>query len=116
MKKYLLVSACALTALVFSYCSGSKKAAKAEPAKVTYTAALSTVIMEKCSPCHIPAKGGNKRPYDNYANVKADIDDIIHRIELNPGQRGFMPMKGEKLPDATIALFKQFKADGSLDK
>jgi hypothetical protein len=68
--------------------------------------------MNNCSPCHIPAKGGNKKAYDNYGNVKNDIDDIIRRISLNPGDRGFMPFKHAKLSDSTIAVFVKWKADG----
>ena len=105
MKKIYVFAGMAVLALGLTYCSSSKKAAKkaAEAAaavpKTTYTANLSTVIAGNCTPCHIPSKGGNKKPYDNYANVKADIDSIIRRIELNPTDRGFMPFKKtEKLP------------------
>jgi hypothetical protein len=74
-------------------------------------------VVANCSPCHIPAKGGNKKPYDNFANVKTDIDEIIRRIELEPSARGFMPFrKNAKLSDSTIAVFKQWKADGLLEK
>ena len=77
---------------------------------------LSAVIAANCAPCHIPSKGGNKKAYDNYANVKADIDNIIHRIELNPTDKGFMPFKKtEKLPADVIAVFKKFKEDGALE-
>ena len=95
-----------------------EKAAKTAAAapKTTYTANVSSVIAGSCAPCHIPSKGGNKKPYDNYANVKADIDSIIRRIELNPTDRGFMPFKKtEKLPADVIAVFKKFKEDGALE-
>jgi len=118
MKKIYLFAGIVVLALGLTYCSSSKKAAKAAAAvpKTTYTANLSTVIAGNCSPCHIPAKGGNKKPYDNYANVKADIDSMIRRIELNPTDRGFMPFKKtEKLPADVIAVFKKFKEDGALE-
>jgi len=122
MKKIYVFAGMAVLALGLTYCSSSKKAAKkaeAEKAaipKTTYTANVSTVIAGNCAPCHIPSKGGNKKPYDNYANVKADIDDIIKRIELNPTDRGFMPFKKtEKLPADVIAVFKKFKEDGALE-
>ena len=77
---------------------------------------MASVISDKCAPCHIPSKGGNKKAYDNYANVKADIDEIIRRIELNPGEKGFMPFKRvTKLAADTIAVFKKFKDDGALE-
>lgn len=121
MKKYFILTACAIAALVFSYCSGSKKAKASAtppaPAKLVYENNIQTLIVGNCSPCHIPAKGGNKKAYDNYANVKADIDEIIRRIELEPTARGFMPFrKPNKLSDSTIIAFKQWKADGLLEK
>jgi hypothetical protein len=118
MKKILTLTAMVASVLVLTNCGHSKKAAKtaAVPAKFTYETNLQTVVMNNCSPCHIPAKGGNKKAYDNFANVKSDIDNIIHRIELNPGDRGFMPFKRAKLSDSTIAVFKKWKEDGLLEK
>ena len=114
MKKIYVFACLAFLAMGLTYCSSSKKTAAAP--KTTYTANVSTVIAGNCSPCHIPSKGGNKKPYDNYANVKADIDSIIRRIELNPTDRGFMPFKKtEKLPADVIAVFKKFKEDGALE-
>jgi hypothetical protein len=114
MKKFLLVMGIASAVLIFSNCSSTKKVA-AVP-KATYANDVSAVIMKDCTPCHIPSKGGNKKPYDNYANVKSDIDEMIRRISLNPGDRGFMPFKHAKLPDSTIAVFTKWKADGLLEK
>ncbi len=118
MKKYFALSVIAVAALIFSNCNPSKKAtadAPKEAPKSTYAVNVTTVIMNNCTPCHVPAKGGNKKPYDNFANVKSDIDEIIRRIELNPGDRGFMPFKHPKLNDSTITVFKQWKADGMLE-
>ena len=116
MKRYYVLSALITTALFFAYCNGPKKAMAAAPPKSTYASNLQVVIAANCSPCHIPSKGGNKKPYDNFASVKTDIDEIIHRIELNPGDRGFMPMRKSKLSDSTIAVFKQWRNDGLLEK
>jgi hypothetical protein len=110
MKKYLLLMGIVSGVFVFSNCSSSKKTAAAQ--KVTYANEVSAVIMRDCTPCHVPSKGGNKKAYDNYANAKADIDEIIRRISLNPGEKGFMPFKHPKLPDTTIAVFTKWKADG----
>ena len=100
--------------LLFSYCSSSKKAAKTTP--LTYDANLMAVISEKCTPCHIPEKGGKVKPYNTYEAVRADIDEIIRRISLNPGEKGFMPFKREKLSDSTIAVFTKWKEDGLREK
>jgi hypothetical protein len=121
MKKIFFLTTLVAAVFVLSNCGPSKKAAAAKeaavvvPAKTTFDANMQTLIMANCSPCHIPAKGGNKKPYDNYANVKADIDEIIRRIELNPSDRGFMPFRKQaKLSDSTITAFKQWKTDGLL--
>jgi hypothetical protein len=116
MKKIITLAAVATALVVLTNCSSSKKAAAAAPAKLTYENNLTTLIAANCSPCHIPSKGGNKKAYDNFANVKADIDDILRRIQLNPGDRGFMPFKHPKLSDSTIMVFKQWKEDGLLEK
>lgn len=117
MKKYLVLSGIAIAALVFANCNSAKKATAAEVPKSNYATNVSTVIMNSCSPCHIPAKGGNKKAYDNFANVKTDIDEIIKRIQLNPTDRGFMPFKkAAKLSDSTIMVFKKWRDDGLLEK
>lgn len=121
MKKYFIFASLAFGTLALSYCSSSKKTADAPKAAVaapksSYAVNIESMIAGNCAPCHIPAKGGNKKAYDNFANVKADIDDIIRRVELHPGDKGFMPMRKPRLSDSTIAVFKQWKEDGLLEK
>lgn len=114
MKKILLVSALALTALTLTYCSGSKKATVS---KTTYETGVATVIMDNCAPCHISSKGGRKKPYDNYANLKTDIDDILARVQMAPTDRGFMPFRATaRISDSAIAVLKKWKSDGLLEK
>jgi hypothetical protein len=117
MKKISLLLCIVVVSIVLSYCSSAKKAAKTrEAAKTTYSGNLAEVITTNCSPCHIPSKGGNKKAFDNFANVKTDIDEMIRRIELDPTVRGFMPFKKtEKLPAEVIAAFKKWKDDGMLE-
>ncbi len=116
MKKYFVLLGVSFSALTLSNCSSAKKSAATEIPKSTYTTNVSAVIMNSCSPCHIPANGGKKKPYDNFANVKTDIDEIIRRIELEPAVKGFMPFKKTaKLSDSTIAVFKKWKEDGMLE-
>ena len=116
MRKCFVLITLVTAALVLANCGSSKKAVAAIP-KLTYETSMQAVITSNCSPCHIPAKGGNKRPYDNFINVKTDIDEIIRRIELQPTEKGFMPFrKSVKLSDSTIAIFKQWKADKILKK
>ena len=114
MKKLYVFTAIGIISVALTYCSSAKKAAKAAP-KATYATTVAPVVAASCSPCHISGKG-NKKPFDNYANVKSDIDSIIRRIELNPSDKGFMPFRrATKLSADTIAIFKKFKDDGLLE-
>lgn len=107
-----------IVALLFQFCNATKKL-PAPPApeivKLTYEADIKPIITTKCAPCHIPPQG-RKEPYVTYAAVTKDIDDIIRRIKLNPGERGFMPQRNPKLSDSTIQVFEKWKADGLLEK
>jgi uncharacterized membrane protein len=125
MKKYFVAAAFIIPVIFLSNCNPAKKTTASVPpppvetpviAKSTYANNISVLIANKCSPCHIPAKGGFKKAYDNYANVKTDIDEMISRIELNPTDKGFMPFKKTaKLSDSAITVFKQWKTDGMLE-
>ena len=118
MKKIFILAGLSVGVFVLSNCNPSKKTATTTTAapKSTYEANIVSAVNTFCSPCHIPSKGGNKKPYDNFANVKSDIDEMIRRIELNPTDRGFMPFRKAKLSDSTINVFKQWRADGMLEK
>src|SRR6476659_3914463 len=112
MKK-LTVFAFLATALVFQFCSGSKKAHKAPV--MTFNANVLPTIEASCSPCHIAGKG-NKKTLNNYIAARDNIDDMIHRIQLNPEDKGFMPFKHPKLPDSTIQVFVKWKETGMTEK
>ncbi|HTE11806.1 MAG TPA: hypothetical protein VK645_12560 [Chitinophagaceae bacterium] len=116
MKKLYVSSIIVLMTVCFSYCHTAKKAAAPATAAVTYETGIQPIIVSSCSPCHIPAKGGNKEALDNYASVKKEIEGILHRIQLNPGEKGFMPMKHPKLGTDTIAVFQQWKDQGLVEK
>jgi mono/diheme cytochrome c family protein len=116
MKKILVAFSVALLFLTLTNCGASRKAASDPVPKSTYVTDMKTLVLENCSPCHIPASGGKKKAYDNYENVKTDIDEILRRIQLNPGEKGFMPFKNEKLNDSTINAFRKWKEDGLLEQ
>ena len=117
MKKNYIIATVLVAMIVFSYCSSSKKAAvpKLIP-KMTYQANIAPIIQANCAPCHVPDKGGNKKPLDTYNAFVALYDESVRRIQLNPTDRGFMPNRKAKLSDSTIAVFKQWKTDGMLEK
>ena len=109
MKKIALFSVLFAAALL-QFCSPAKRAQKNAP-KVTYDSHVQAVILNNCSPCHIPPKG-NKEALNTYEGAKKNIDERIRRIQLNPGEKGFMPFKHAKLPDSTIQVFVQWRNDG----
>jgi hypothetical protein len=109
MKRLIVVLA--LSAFVFSQCTSTNKAAAIPVAGITYAAHVQPVIIANCSPCHLPPKGF-KTALDTYGASKDYIDDIIRRISLSPGDKGFMPFKHEKLSDSIIHIFKQWKTGG----
>lgn len=102
-----------LIPFALQFCSSSKNAVKKIP-KITYAANVSQLMQTNCTPCHFPPKG-NKKAYDNYLAVKTDIDEIIDRVNKNPTERGFMPMKHPKLSDSSINVLVQWKKDGLLE-
>ncbi|HEY0041728.1 MAG TPA: cytochrome c [Flavisolibacter sp.] len=113
MKKIVLFSLLA-AGTVFQFCTSTKQA-QAPVQKVTYTASVQPLIQNHCSPCHIPPKG-NKEALHTYETAKANIDESIKRIQLNPGDKGFMPFKHPKLSDSTVNVFVKWKEDGLLEK
>ena len=110
MKKLFSLAILALAVICFSNCHSSKKLTA--HSKVTYQANIQVLVAGNCSPCHFPDKNGMKKPLNSYTAVKENIDDMIHRIELNPDEKGFMPFKHPKLSDSTIAVFKQWRDKG----
>ena len=71
----------------------------------------------KCTPCHLPSKGGFKTNFETYASAAKYGADMILRIERNPGEKGFMPFKSTtKLTAEEIAVFKKWVSDGMTEK
>jgi len=113
MKKYFIMAAVIVAVVLLSNCHSARKASNETAAsKVTYQTNIQSLVANTCTPCHIPSKGGNKKPFDTYEAAKANIDSMIARIELTPGQKGFMPFKRSKLSDSTINVFKQWRDSG----
>jgi hypothetical protein len=114
MKKYFTLTAIIIAVVLLSNCHTAKKASTETTAsKLTYEANMQSLVSNNCSPCHFPDKGGNKKAFDSYEAVRANIDSMIARIERNPEDKGFMPFKRPKLSDSTIAVFKQWRDEGT---
>ncbi len=101
--------------MLFQFCNHSKHMAASAPAAVTYQHDVLPVVQASCGPCHVAGQG-NKKPLDNYADAKSSADDIIKRIQMNPDERGFMPMRHPKMSDSAITAFVDWKKGGLLEK
>lgn len=113
MKKTLFVLT--LTGIVvFAACT--KKASPGKPKATTYAADITPLIQAKCAPCHLPTKGGRKADFETYEGAKKYGTEMLVRVMLNPGDRGFMPFKNNKLSAEEIAVIKKWIDDGMLEK
>lgn len=118
--KHLFAAVTLVTLIVFASCArktnpAASTAEAPKPRATSYTADISPLIQSKCSPCHLPSKGGFKANFETYAGAKKYAADMVSRVLLNPGDKGFMPFKHDKLPEAEIAVFKKWVADGTLE-
>ncbi len=120
MKKFFLLMVLPAF-LILQFCSPSKKTTQtsntSEPAQptgpmMTFEAGVMPLISTKCTPCHT---SGDKA-FTIYTNAKEEIDDIISRVQRNPGEKGFMPHKRDKLSEAEINTFIQWKQSGLSEK
>lgn len=110
MKKIFFFSLLLIPVVLFQFCSASKKAQKSAPA-ITYSGEVQNIVASSCAPCHMGPNAKQKR-LDSYAAVENNISEIIRRIQLNPGEKGFMPFKRDKLADSTIQVFVHWKDNG----
>src|SRR6218665_1865115 len=105
MKRVFVSLAIISFVILFAYCNSARKATSTtvEPKgpAFTWVKNIQPLLVENCGPCHIKGKG-NKLPMDDMEIVKTNIDDVIRRVELNPGERGYMPFKRDKLSDSAI--------------
>ena len=113
MKKAFLILTIT-TATFFMACS--KKASPAKVKLTTYTVDILPLVQAKCAPCHLPSKGGNKGSFETFESAKRYAAEMLDRVMIAPGQRGFMPKNHEKLADTEIALIKKWIDHGLLEK
>lgn len=102
-----------LTILLFQFCTSSRKTStgNSDNPSVTYVRDVQPLMVSHCSPCHFPPKGF-KEALNEFEPVRNNIDEIIRRVSLQPGDKGFMPFKHEKLSDSSIKLFVMWKEQG----
>jgi hypothetical protein len=115
--RYSILFLTLLGVTLFAACS-KKNSATRTPKVVptTYITDITPLIQAKCNPCHLPSKGGFKANFENYEGAKKYSTEMLTRVQLNPGDRGFMPFKHEKLSAEEIGIFKKWIEQGLLEK
>lgn len=115
MKNTLLV-VILISVAFFAACSKKNSPGKSKFIPTTYTIDVAPLIQAKCTPCHLPSKGGRKANFETYEGTKKFAEDILARVQLNPTDRGFMPFKHDKLPAEEIQIFKKWLEQGMQEK
>lgn len=121
MKK-ILIGSTVLGIMIFAACSQKvtpTTTTPVEPPKpmaTTFMGEVQPLIQAKCTPCHLPSKGGFKANFETYESAKKYGPDMIVRIEKMPTDKGFMPFKHDKLTVDEIDVFKKWVADGMMEK
>ncbi|MFZ9981434.1 MAG: c-type cytochrome [Cyclobacteriaceae bacterium] len=78
---------------------------KSAPAsQVSFTADIKPILTGNCTGCH--------SNYNDYTSTKNDVEEILNRIQRQPGSTGFMPQGGQALSAAQIELIKKWKEEG----
>jgi uncharacterized membrane protein len=77
-------------------------------------ATVKKIMETNCTGCHSGKVDPIAQPaLISYADVKASVgNNLIDRISLEKGAKGFMPQGRNKLPQASIDLIKKWKAEG----
>ncbi len=109
----IFVVICIFSVLVFAACAKKVSSTKAPAEKITsYNADVLPLIQARCTPCHLPTKGGNKASFENYVSASKYAVDMLDRVQKEKTVRGFMPFKGEKLSAEEITVFKKWVDGG----
>ncbi|MDH6251087.1 PBP1b-binding outer membrane lipoprotein LpoB [Chryseobacterium sp. H1D6B] len=82
--------------------------------QVKYNSDIKTIIENNCIGCHSPGGSASYKPFTNYDQVKAGIDNIIDRIQRPNGDPQKMP-QGGSLSTSQINVFIKWKADGLVE-
>ncbi len=108
-----------LTAFVFSceYASEDDliNAPNQLPDPVTYNAHVKPIIDNNCIICHSdPPVNGAPTSLVDFNDVMAGYmnGNLLNRISAQPGQNGFMPEGGSRLPQIDIDIIEKWEDDG----
>ncbi|MDU8886429.1 hypothetical protein RXV94_09680 [Yeosuana sp. MJ-SS3] len=125
MKKYLIFSASIITIFSIISCTNHSENDLLEPVPpdpdpelVTYIDDVKVIIDNNCIFCHNnPPVNGAPNSLTTYDKVKSAVENsnLINRISAQPGEAGFMPFGGTRLPQNLIDKIVQWETDGLLE-
>lgn len=85
---------------------------------VNFVDDIQPIMNNNCLPCHgNPPINGAPISLTTFEEVMASTENnLIDRISLQPGQGGFMPLGGARLPQNLIDLIIQWRDEGFLEE
>ena len=108
--------------ILFTSCENSSESDLIEQTplteNITYTEHIKPIIDANCVACHSnPAVGGASVPMTNFEEVKLVFEntDALDRMNRQPGESGFMPKYGSRLPQVSIDLVEEWMNEGYLE-
>ena len=119
LKQFLYTTILMLVLFCCEYSSEGDLIEQTEPTEIiTYNTHVASIIDNNCVNCHSnPAVAGASVPMTNYEEVKFVFEntDALNRMSRQPGETGFMPKYGARLPQASIDLVEQWINEGFLE-
>lgn len=101
------------------YASENDLTEQIDPAdNITYAIHVAPIINANCVSCHSnPAVAGASIPMTNYSEVKSAFENTnaLNRMNKQPGEGGFMPKYGTRLPQTSIDLVEEWINEGFLE-
>ena len=115
INKFSLLTLLLAISFTLQFCTATKKAGKDEAVikSISYESDLKPIMVRSCTPCHFP-ENGRKKMFDTYEATKANIGDILTRVQLPVDDKLYMPFREKRpaLSDEEIAMFKAWMKQG----
>ncbi|WP_411767024.1 hypothetical protein [Winogradskyella sp. A3E31] len=90
-----------------------------QPNTITYVDDVRPIIQTNCTSCHgDPPTNAAPNSMVNYSQVVDAVENrgLINRISSQPGESGFMPLGGSRLPQNLIDLIEQWEDEGFIEQ
>ncbi len=115
MFKSLFISTLLIAAVISCapHISSSASPARVKPdAHAMYISDINPIIQAKCTPCHIPEKGGFKASFAGFDSAAKYINASVVRVQLKPEDPHFMPFRSKRpaLTEQEINMFKTWQS------